>query len=63
MRMHFIIPHHIIHVAIYASMIFYSMIIHIGSSEGITVLEFNEEEEEGQQETSQAIARRRGANS
>ena len=34
--MHFIIPHHIIHVVIYASTISYSMIIHIGSSEGIT---------------------------
>ena len=30
--------------------------MHIGSSEGITLLEFNEEEEEDQQETSQAIA-------
>ena len=48
MRMHFIIPHHIIHVVIYASMISYSMIMHIGSSEGITLLEFNEEEEEEQ---------------
>ena len=36
MRMHFIISHHIIHVVIYASTISYSMIIHIGSSEGIT---------------------------
>ena len=56
MRMHFIIPHHIIHVIIYASMIYYSMIMHIGSSEGITLLEFNEEEEEEQQETPQVIA-------
>ena len=54
--MHFIIPHHIIHVIIYASMISYSMIMHTGSSEGITLLEFNEEEEEEQQETPQAIA-------
>ena len=46
MRMHFIIPHHIIHVVIYASMISYSMIMHIGSSKGITLLEFNEEDEE-----------------
>ena len=30
--------------------------MHIGSSEGITLLEFNEEEEEDQQETPQAIA-------
>ena len=56
MRMHFIIPHHIIHVVIYASTISYSMIMHIGSSEGITLLEFNEEEEEEQPETPQAIA-------
>ena len=49
--MHFIIPHHIMYVVIYASTISYSMIIHIGSSEGITLLEFNEEEEEDQQET------------
>ena len=32
--------------------------MHIGSSEGITLLEFNEEEEEDQQETPQAIASR-----
>ena len=50
MRMHFIIPHHIIHV-IYASTISYSMTMNIGSSEGITLLEFNEEEEKEQQET------------
>ena len=37
-------------------MISYSMIMHIGSFEGITLLEFNEEEEEEQQETPQAIA-------
>ena len=30
--------------------------MHIGSSEGITLLEFNEEEEEEQQETPQAVA-------
>ena len=51
MRMYFIIPHHIIHVVVYASTISYSMIMHIGSSEGITLLEFNIEEEEEQQET------------
>ena len=56
MRMHFITPYHIIHVIVYASMISYSMIMHIGSSEGITLLEFNEEEEEDQQETPQAVA-------
>ena len=55
MRMLFITPYHIIHVIIYASMIFYFMLMHIGSFEGITLLEFNEEEEE-QQETPQAIA-------
>ena len=32
------------------------MLMHIGSSKGITLLEFNEEQEEDQQETSQAIA-------
>ena len=32
------------------------MLMHIGSSEEITLLEFNKEEEEDQQETSQAIA-------
>ena len=32
------------------------MLMHIGSSEEITLLEFNEEEEEDQQETPQAIA-------
>ena len=36
-------------------MISYFMLMHIGSSEGITLLEFNEEEEE-QQETPQAVA-------
>ena len=37
-------------------MISYFLLMHIGSSEGITLLEFNEEEEEDQQETPQAIA-------
>ena len=32
------------------------MLMHIGSSEEITLLEFNEEEEGGQQETPKAIA-------
>ena len=32
------------------------MLIHIGLSEDITLLEFNEEEEEDQQETPQAVA-------
>ena len=54
-RMHFITPYHIMHVSIYAFVISYFMLMHIGSSERITLLEFNEEEEE-QQETPQAIA-------
>ena len=37
-------------------MISYFMLMHIGSSEGITLLEFNEEEAEEQQETPQAVA-------
>ena len=42
--------YHLIRVIIYAFVISYFMLMHIGSSEGITLLEFNEEEEE-QQET------------
>ena len=42
----FITSYHIIHVIIYASMISYSVLMHIGSSEGITLLEFKEELEE-----------------
>ena len=56
MKMHFIRPYHIMHVIIYVSMISYFMLMHIGSSKGITLLEFNEEEEEEQQETPQAVA-------
>ena len=52
----FITSYHIIHIIIYASMISCFMLMHIGSSEGITLLEFNEEEEEEQQETPQDIA-------
>ena len=37
-------------------MISYFMLMHIGSSEEITLLEFNEEAEEDHQETSQAAA-------
>ena len=55
MKMHFITPYHIIHAIIYAFMISYFMLMHIGSSEGITLLEFNKEEEE-QQEAPQAVA-------
>ena len=49
MRMHFITPYHIMHVSIYAFMISYFMLMHIGLSEGITLSEFNEEEEEQQE--------------
>ena len=34
----------------------YFLLMHIGSSKGITLFKFNEEEEEEQQETPQAIA-------
>ena len=43
-------------VVIYAFAISYSMIMHIGSTEEITLLEFNEEEEGDQQEIPQATA-------
>ena len=56
MRMHFITSYHIIHVTIHASMISYFMLMHIGSSEEITLLEFNKEEEENQPEMPQAVA-------
>ena len=56
MRMHFITPYHIMHVSIYAFVISYFMLMHIGSSKGITLLEFNEEEEEDKHETPQATA-------
>ena len=46
MRMHFITPYHIMHVSIYAFVISYFMLMHIGLSEGITLLEFEEEPEE-----------------
>ena len=48
--------YHIIRVIIHAFAISYSMLMHIGSSEEIMLLEFNEEEEGDQQETPQAIA-------
>ena len=44
----------IIRVVIHAFAISYSMIMHIGSTEEITLLEFNEEEEGDQQDTPQA---------
>ena len=46
--------YHIIRVIVYAFVISYFMLKHIGSSEEITLQEFNEEEEEDQQETPQA---------
>ena len=55
MRMHFITPYHIMHVSIYAFVISYFILMHIGSSKGTTLLEFNEEEEE-HQEAPQPIA-------
>ena len=48
--------YHIIRVIIHAFAISYSMLMHIGSTEEITLLEFNEEEEGDQQETPQAVA-------
>ena len=46
--------YHITCVIVYAFAISYSMIMHIGSTEEITLLEFNEEEEGDQQDTPQA---------
>ena len=43
-------------VIIHAFMISYAIFMHIGSTEEITLLEFNEEEEGDQQENPQAIA-------
>ena len=59
--MHFITLHLMLLVIIYVSMISYFMLMHIGSSKGITLLEFNEEEEV--ENTSDHSSRRRGANS
>ena len=52
----FISFYHIIRVIIHAFAISYSMLMHIRSTEEITLLEFNEEEEGDQQETPQAVA-------
>ena len=41
--------YHITRVIIYVFVISYFMLMHIGSSEGIILLEFNEEEEEHQE--------------
>ena len=48
--------YHITCVIIYAFVISYFMLMHIGSTEEITLLKFNEEEEGDQQETPQATA-------
>ena len=48
--------YHITRVIVYAFMISYFMLMHIGSSKGITLLEFNEEELEEQQEVPQVVA-------
>ena len=45
-RMHFITLYPMLLVIIYASMISYSMLMHIGSPEGVTLLEFEEEAKE-----------------
>ena len=46
--------YNIIRLIIHAFVVSYSMIMHIGSTEEITLLEFNEEEEGDQQEIPQA---------
>ena len=48
--------YHITCVIVYAFAISYAMLMHIGSTKEITLLEFNEEEEEDQQEMPQAAA-------
>ena len=48
--------YHTILVSIYAFIISYAIFMHIGSTEEITLLEFNEEEEGDQRETPQAAA-------
>ena len=52
----FITFYHIIRIIIQAFAISYAIFMHIGSTEEITLLEFNEEEEGDQQETPQAVA-------
>ena len=49
MRMNFITLYPMLLVIIYASIISYFLFMHIGSSEGITLLEFDEEPEEQQE--------------
>ena len=52
----FIMCLHTILVSIYAFAISYAIFMHIGSTEEITLLEFNEGEEGDQQEIPQATA-------
>ena len=52
----FILCHHDILVRMYAFTIPYAIFMHIGSTEEITLLEFNEGEEGDQQEIPQATA-------
>ena len=52
----FIMCHHTILVSMYAFAISYAISMHIGSTEEITLLEFNEGEEGDQQEIPQATA-------
>ena len=51
-----IMYHHIILVSMYAFVISYAIFLHLGSTEEITLLEFNEGEEGDQQEIPQAAA-------
>ena len=48
-RMHFITLYPMLLIIIYACTISYSVLMHIGSSEGITLLEFKKELEEQQE--------------
>ena len=48
--------YHIIRVIVYAFVISYFVLMHIGSFEEITLLEFNKEEEGDQQEMPKAVA-------
>ena len=48
--------HHTVLIDLYAFAISYAIPIHLGSTEEITLLEFNEGEEGDQQEIPQAVA-------
>ena len=52
----FIMYHHTILIDLYAVTISYAILMHLGSTEEITLLEFNEGEEGDQQEIPQAVA-------